>query len=167
MILSFLTDNSFTFDWGYWSMIFLWVAIFTVCLFIEFNTADITTIWFCVSALVCFILALFDIYYIIQICIFALLSIILVFATKPLTKNMMNKTLIRTNADRIISEVAIVTKKITNDTIGEVKIGSELWRAISHDDNEIEVNEKVTILSFSGNKVVVSKINKPNNIEIL
>ena len=80
---------------------------------------------------------------------------------------MMNKTLIRTNADRIISEVAIVTKKITNDTIGEVKIGSELWRAISHDNNEIEVNEKVTILSFSGNKVVVSKINKPNNIEIL
>ena len=44
--------------------------------------------------------------------------------------------------------------------VGEIKIGSEVWRAISADNSQILENEKVTIISFSGNKVVVSKINK-------
>lgn len=167
MLLSFLSETSNSFDWGYWFMLFLWIIIFIITLFIEFNTADITMIWFCVSSFVCFVLAIFNIHYLAQLATFAILSLILVFATKPLTKNMMNKTLIRTNADRIISEIGIVTKRISNDEIGEVKVGSELWRAISADNSDIEIDDKVSILAFDGNKVVVSKINKNKNIDFI
>ena len=77
----------------------------------------------------------------------------------------MNKTLIRTNADKIITQIGVVTKEISDDEIGEVKVNNELWRAVSVDSSNINVGEKVSIVSFNGNKVVVSKIK--NNIEKL
>lgn len=151
----------------YWIMICIWISVFVITLFIELNTADLTIIWFCVASLVSFILSLFGISYVIQIVVFVIVSLVLLVATRPLTKNMMNKTLIRTNADRIISSIGIVTKAINPDEIGEVKVGSEYWRAISADNSLIEENEKITIISFSGNKVIVSKINRDQNINII
>ena len=162
-IMSFLQAD----DSLYWVMLSIWMSIFVVTLFIEINTADITIIWFCISALVSFVLALFGIPYTIQIVVFIVLSLVLLLATRPLTKNLMNKTLIRTNADRIISTIGIVTKTINPNEIGEIKVGSEYWRAISADNSLIEENEQVTILSFSGNKVVVAKVNKDKDINII
>lgn len=149
----------------FWIMMFIWIAIFVGTLVIEINTADITTIWFCLSALVCFILSLFNVNYIIQIVVFCVSSISLLLITRPLTKNMMNKTLIRTNADRVFDTIATVTKTITNEEIGEVKIENELWRAVSFEDDYIESGEKVIVHSFNGNKVVVSKANKSKNVK--
>lgn len=160
-LFNVIGNQSFVF----WLMIFVWITVFTITLFIEFNTADITTIWFCVSALVSFFLALFDVNYLLQIIIFSVLSILLVYITRPLTKKIMNKTLIRTNADKIITQIGVVTKEISDDEIGEVKVNNELWRAVSVDSSNINVGEKVSIVSFNGNKVVVSKIK--NNIEKL
>lgn len=151
----------------YWIMLSIWISIFIITLFIEINTADLTIIWFCIASLVSFILALFGISYIIQIVVFVVISFVLLLATRPLTKNMMNKTLIRTNADRIISTTGIVTKTINPDDVGEVKVGNEYWRAISADNTIIEKNEKIIIISFSGNKVVVSKVNREQNINII
>jgi len=166
MFFTFLLDYS-NIDWTFWLMIGIWLSIFIVTLYIELNTADVTIIWFCLSSLVCFILALFNIYFIIQIIVFAVTSFVLILVTRPLAKKMMNKSLIRTNADKIISKIAIVTKQITENEIGEVKIENELWRAITFDNESIEVNEKVSIVSFNGNKVVVKKIKKENNINII
>lgn len=149
----------------FWIMMFIWIAIFVGTLVIEINTADITTIWFCLSALVCFILSLFNVNYIIQIVVFCVSSISLLLITRPLTKNMMNKSLIRTNADRVFDTIATVTKTITNEEIGEVKIENELWRAVSFEDDYIESGEKVIVHSFNGNKVVVSKVNKSKNVK--
>lgn len=160
-LFNVIGNQSFVF----WLMIFVWITVFTITLFIEFNTADITTIWFCVSALVSFFLALFDVNYLLQIIIFSVLSILLVYITRPLTKKIMNKTLIRTNADKIITQIGVVTKEISDDEIGEVKVNNELWRAVNVDSSNINVGEKVSIVSFNGNKVVVSKIK--NNIEKL
>lgn len=151
----------------YWIMLGIWISVFIITLFIEINTADLTIIWFCVASLVSFILALFGISYVIQIVVFIVISFVLLLATRPLTKNMMDKTLIRTNADRIISTTGIVTKSINPDEVGEIKVGNEYWRAISADNTLIEENEKVTIISFSGNKVVVSKVNCDQNINII
>ena len=80
---------------------------------------------------------------------------------------MMNKTLIRTNADKIISTTGVVTKTISPDEVGEVKVGTEYWRAVSADNTLIEENEKITVISFNGNKVVVSKVNRDQNINII
>lgn len=162
-VLNFIQTN----EPLYWIMISIWISVFVITLFIELNTADLTIIWFCVASLVSFILALFGISYVIQIVVFVVVSLVLLLATRPLTKNMMNKTLIRTNADRIISTTGVVTKTISPDEVGEVKVGTEYWRAISADNTLIEENEKITVISFNGNKVVVSKVNRDQNINII
>ena len=149
----------------FWGMMVLWISIFICTLIIELNTADLTTIWFCLSALVCFILSLFKVNYIVQIIVFCCCSISLLLITRPLTKNIMNKTLVRTNADRVFDTIATVTKTITNEQVGEVKIENDTWRAVSFEDDYIEVGEKVIVHSFNGNKVVVSKVNKIKNIK--
>ena len=154
-LLSVLSANNSS---VFWIMISIWALVVISTLIVEINTADITCIWFFVASLVCLILSVFNVNFIIQIIIFAVLSLVLVIATKPLTKNLMNKTLIRTNADRIIDNIGLVSKRITNLEIGEVIIENVSWRAMSFDDSVIEVGEKVIIHSFNGNKVVVSKI---------
>lgn len=165
MINTFLFNVIGNQPFVFWLMIFVWITVFTITLFIEFNTADITTIWFCISSLISFFLALFDVNYLLQIIIFSVLSILLVYITRPLTKKIMNKTLIRTNADKIITQIGVVTEQISEDEIGEIKVNNELWRAVSVDSSTINIGEKVSIVSFNGNKVVVSKIK--NNIENL
>ena len=79
---------------------------------------------------------------------------------------MMNKETIHTNADKVLDMIGIVTKDINVGEIGEVRVNSELWRAVSLETEDLIVGEKVIINSFTGNKVLVSKANK-NNIEIL
>ena len=55
-------------------------------------------------------------------------------------------------------KILSVTKPILPNESGEVKVNSELWRAISFDSEVINEGDKVIINSFSGNKLLVSKI---------
>lgn len=150
-----------------YGMIAIWAVIFVVTLIIELETADLTTIWFCVSSLITLICSFFSIDILYQIIIFVALSFVLILATRPLTKKMMNKDIIHTNTDKLVGMIATVTKKIVDGEIGEVKVDNNLWRAISIDGISINENEKVIVNSLSGNKVVVSKIKSDNDIEIL
>lgn len=150
-----------------YGMIAIWAVIFVVTLIIELETADLTTIWFCVSSLITLICSFFSLDILYQIIIFVALSFVLILATRPLTKKMMNKDIIHTNTDKLVGMIATVTKKIIDGEIGEVKVDNNLWRAISIDGISINENEKVIVNSLSGNKVVVSKIKSDNDIEIL
>lgn len=150
-----------------YGMIAIWAVIFVVTLIIELETADLTTIWFCVSSLITLICSFFSIDILYQIIIFVALSFILILSTRPLTKKMMNKDIIHTNTDKLVGMIATVTKKIVDGEIGEVKVDNNFWRAISIDGISINENEKVIVNSLSGNKVVVSKIKSDNDIEIL
>ena len=102
-----------------------------------------------------------------QVIIFLAVSVVLILATRPLTKKMMKQEIIHTNTDRLIGMIATVTKDIIEDGIGEVKVDNSLWRAVSIDGININVGEKVIVNSLSGNKVVVSKINTKNDIEYI
>lgn len=150
-----------------YGMIAIWAVIFILTLIIELETADLTTIWFCVASLIALICSIFSMNPLYQVIVFVASSFVLILATRPLTKKMMNKEIIHTNTDKLIGMIALVTKQITDGEIGEVKVDNNLWRAISIDGTTIEENEKVIIKSLSGNKVIVSKIIKNNDIELL
>lgn len=150
-----------------WTMIVIWGVVFVATLVIELATADLTTIWFCISAAITLVAAALQAHPGLQVGIFVFLSIALVIATRPLTKKMMQTEIIHTNADKIIDMVGHVTIEIPVDGIGEIKVDNNLWRAVSN-DGYIGVGEKVTVKSISGNKVVVSKIeSKDDEIKIL
>lgn len=154
-------------EWFHWIMLSIWALIFIITLIIELGTADVTTIWFCLGSLIALICAAIPLDPLIQILVFLGSSIVLLLLTKPLTRKMMNKEIIRTNADKIVGMIGVITKTIFPDEVGEIKVDNSTWRAVCNESVVIEVGEKVLISAVSGNKAVVAKISDQSNIKIL
>lgn len=138
------------------TMIIIWLVIFLVAGIVEVMTMDLSSIWFSAGSVFALIVAIFaEELYILQIIVFIVTSFILIFSVRPLFKRNMNKNDVKTNADSLIGKVAVCTKEIKSGDRGEVKIEGKIWTAISNED--IEVDEKVTVLAIKGVKLVVRK----------
>ena len=149
-----------------WIMIVLWSLLIIITVIIEFETADLVTVWFTIGAAGALISAAFDASPLMQIGIFVVISIILLLLTKPLTKNLAQKNIVRTNADRVVGMIGTVTKEVVPDTIGEVSVGNVLWRATSQSPHSFKVGEKVSIDAISGTKLIISKIDNNEFISL-
>lgn len=147
--------------------IIAWGIIVISAIIIEVSTVALTSIWFALGGLVALVMAIFDVPFIWQLLAFIGASIVSLVATRPIAKKMNTKDVIHTNADKIIQMIGIVTVKIPAGEIGEVRVNSELWRAKSLDSEDIEIGEKVVVNNLDGNKVIVSRIKKTDNIEVL
>lgn len=96
----------------------------------------------------------------IQIVVFVILSIICIFASRPLAKKYLKTQTVSTNYDRVIGQHGLVLKRIDADTRGEVKVLSTQWSASSLDNSTLEVGDYCEILAVEGAHLVVKKINK-------
>jgi len=150
-----------------WFMVVAWGVIFLVTLFIELETMDLITIWFCISALVTCVFGIMFLAPIWQCVMFVGLSFALIIITQPLAKKRMKTGIIKTNTDRLVGEIGIVTKEIVPNEIGEIKVENQLWRAINNEGLSFTVGEEVMIDAISGIKLVVSKVDGDGNVEII
>lgn len=148
------------------TMLIVWIVFIIVSAIIEIETQDLITIWFTLGAIVALIACALKAKLIIQLILFISVSAVAIACTRPLAKKMHNKEIIHTNSDRIIGGSAIVTKEISKDTIGEVKIEGRYWRAIPLENETFSINEKVIIQAISGTKVIVSNENKKEEITL-
>lgn len=144
-------------------MLAVWVIVIVGLLILEFQTADLVSIWFIMGALISGVSVLFNAPIWLQIILFVLVSGICILATRPLAKKINSKDTLPTNVDTLIHKVAVVTKEIKNGEKGEVKVDFKTWPAISN-VGEFNVGEKVIVQSVVGNKLQVAKIEE---IEIL
>ena len=134
----------------------IWFAVIIVAAVIEAGTMDLSSIWFSTGALFALIVALiFPSYIAVQVIVFLVVSILLLVVLRPIFKEHMSKNKIKTNADSLIGRIAVCTKEIKNGDRGEVKIEGKIWTAISNED--IVLDEKVTVLAIKGVKLVVRK----------
>ena len=84
-----------------------------------------------------------------QIVVFLAVSIAALIATRPLAHKMLDKTIVPTNADRVLHHTAKVTETIDNEnTTGAVYIDGKTWTARS---------SMVTIVRMEGVKLFVRK----------
>ena len=150
---------------SYTIMAIVWAVFIVITAIIELQTSDLVTIWFTIGAVGALIAALFKLPIWLQLVIFLAISTVCLIATRPIAKKLQQKEVIRTNSDKVIGKVALVTKQISEDEIGEVKIEGREWRAINNDGITFEVGEKVMVEAISGTKLIVSKIEE--NKEIL
>jgi len=150
---------------SYSIMAIVWAVFIVITAVIELQTSDLVTIWFTIGAVGALIAALFKLPIWLQLVIFLAISTVCLIATRPIAKKLQQKEVIRTNSDKVIGKVALVTKQISEDEIGEVKIEGREWRAINNDGITFEVGEKVMVEAISGTKLIVSKIEE--NKEIL
>lgn len=130
-----------------------WFIAFIVLLVIELVTINLVSIWFAIGAIASMLTSFFTDSIVIQLIVFIIISLISLAITKPLMKKVKAKEVIPTNLDRVIGKSAIVTKKITKDKYGEVKVLGNIWTACS--DATIDVSQKVKVLAIDGVKLIV------------
>ena len=139
--------------------------IFGVTAFIVFAVSEaisvrLIAIWFAIGSIAAFIAALMDMSFWMQIVVFFICSFLLLVLTRPLTKRFINQNYEGSNADCLIGKIGIVIEMIDNQRArGRVSVNGSEWAARSCDDTVIAVDEKVTIESIDGVKVMVTKWN--------
>ena len=113
----------------------IWLALTAVLLIIEIATLGLTTIWFAAGALFAFFAALLGMNQGIQIGVFVVVSVVLLFFTRPLAVKYLNTKTIKTNTEALVGKTARVIVDINNlKSQGQVVINGLEWTARSSDD---------------------------------
>ncbi len=136
-----------------------WLAIVIVLLVIEIATLGLTTIWFAGGALVACVAALLHANIWVQIVLFLVVSVLLLFFTRPLAIRYMNKDRMKTNVDSMVGKEAVVTESIDNlKAQGIVQVNGLEWTARSEESQEvIPKGAIVEVGRVDGVKLIVRK----------
>ena len=135
-----------------------WVAVTIICVVIESLTLALTTIWFGISAFVLVFLAFTPLPFVAQVFIFVALALVLLIFTRPVVKKKLSQKQIATNYERVIGQIAVVTKKITALDKGAVKINGMEWTAAVKEDLVLEKGSKCIIEEIAGVTAYVKSI---------
>lgn len=139
----------------------IWLSILVVMAVIEIITLGLTTIWFAGGAIVAFIASLLGAPIPAQITLFVVVSLILLFSTRPLALKYFNRDRVRTNAEGLIGRYGIVLEDINNlHAVGLVQVDGLEWTARATDENTIEKGREVVIRAINGVKLIVEEKKK-------
>lgn len=147
-IISVLRDN----------LPWFWVAVTIICVVIESLTLALTTIWFGISAFLMVFLAFTPLSFPAQLFIFVAVALVLLIFTRPVVKQKLSQKKIVTNYERIIGQIAVVTKKITALDKGSVKINGMEWTAAVRQDIVLEEGSKCIVEEIAGVTAYVKQI---------
>lgn len=137
----------------------IWLILLVIFILVEIATVGLLTIWFAGGALVAFFVSLSQLGTAVQVIVFLIVSLVLVLLIRPLAQKKFNSGHIRTNAQTLIGEEAVVLEPIDNlQSKGRVMIRGQEWSARSVDDKEkFEKDEVVQVMSISGVKLMVRR----------
>ncbi len=137
----------------------IWLIILVACIIIEIVTMGLTTIWFAGGALLAAVAAAFSAPLWLQILLFLIVSLALLYLTRPVAVKYFNKDRVKTNAESLVGQQAIVISEIDNlQGIGQVTVGKQEWSARNVDDNKaLPVGSVVIVRAISGVKLIVEE----------
>lgn len=137
----------------------IWLILLVIFILVEIATVGLLTIWFAGGALAAFFASLFQLGAAVQVIVFLIVSLALVLLIRPLAQKKFNSGHIRTNAQTLIGEEAVVLEPIDNlQSEGRVMIRGQEWSARSVDDKEkFEKGDTVQVMSISGVKLMVRR----------
>ena len=137
-----------------------WLILIIVLVVLEIITLGLTTIWFAGGALAGFILSMLGVSPVIQWAAFCVVSLILLFCTRPWAlRYFNNQKKVKTNVDSLIGKTAVITAPVSNlEAKGEAVVNGMTWTARSADDAvAIPEGTQVEILAVQGVKLIVKK----------
>lgn len=134
-----------------------WLILLIICIGIELPTLGLTTIWFAGGALVAIFAAVIGAPIWLQAVLFIVVSLLLLFFTRPVAVKYFNKDRVKTNVESMVGRQAIVVSEVDNlQGIGQVTVGGQEWSARSADDQvNIAVGAVVTVVAINGVKLMV------------
>ena len=137
-----------------------WLIAFVILVVIEAATLALTTVWFAGGAIAAFLLSLAGAGTNAQLSVFAVVSFVLLFFTRPWAMRHVNSHATKTNADSLIGRQARVTEEINNlSGTGSAVINGLEWTARSEkDDSVYPVDAVVEICAIRGVKLIVKNV---------
>ncbi len=134
-----------------------WLVVLAACAIVELATMGLTSIWFAGGALVACITAVFVPYFWVQVFVFIAVSLLMLFFTKPVAVRYFNKNRIKTNAESLVGQRAIVVSEIDNlKGIGEVTVQGLDWSARTESDGIVIPERAVVVIKrIEGVKLIV------------
>lgn len=133
-----------------------WIIVAIVMGLAEVATSGLVSIWFCLSALVTSVVAVFCQSVMVLIAVFVISSTVFLLCTRRFVKKFLKNEPVPTNADRIIGKTAIVTEDI--DPIsgaGCVTADGKAWSVKA--EEPIDRGSLVKIIAIDGVRLVVKK----------
>ena len=92
-----------------------------------------------------------------QVMIAAVVTLVLLLATRPLVKKFLQNKETHTNADRVVGQTAVVTEDIDNLAAhGRVEVLGNDWAARSTENVRIQKGTKVQVVRIEGVKLIVT-----------
>ena len=139
-----------------------WLVVLVVLLVIEIATLGLTTIWFAGGSLIAFLVSLFGGPLWLQILLFLVVSLLLLYFTRPFAVKYINRDRVRTNVNDIVGRQAVVKERIDNlNAAGLVSINGMDWTARSENESVIiEEGAEVVVTAVRGVKVIVKEPGK-------
>ena len=136
-----------------------WLIVLVVLIAIEIATMGLTTIWFAAGALVAAIISLLggNVWW--QVGIGLVVSLLLLFFTRPIAVKYFNRERVRTNVESLVGRQAIVISEVNNlQGTGQVNISGQEWSArASSDSVTYPVGSVVNVVAISGVKLIVEE----------
>lgn len=134
----------------------LWVFAAVVFGVFEALTVQLVSVWFCISALLTAVVAVFVQDAAFLFVFFVIFSAVLIVFTRPFFKRAVAVKFQPTNYDRIIGKEALVTVEINPlKNTGQVRVDSQIWSAKC--DEVVAVGELVRVESVEGVRAVVKR----------
>ena len=145
------------------NMTFVWIAAIVIFGIAEAATAGLVSIWFVAGAVAALVATELGAALWLQFATFLVVSILALTATRPLARKMLDKTIVPTNADRVLHHEAKVTETVDNENAtGAVYIDGKTWTARSEDGNIIPKGKMARIVRMEGVKLYVRESKEPS-----
>ena len=140
-------------------MTYFWLIVFAIMLIAELATAGtLVSIWFSFGALAAFVVQKLGFGMIGQLLAFIVVSVALLFLTKPFVKKV-KPEYVPTNMDRLIGKVCIVLDEIDElGTKGSVAVDGKEWSAVNTEGKTIPAGERVRVKDIKGVKLIVEEV---------
>jgi membrane protein implicated in regulation of membrane protease activity len=137
-----------------------WLLLAAIFVVIEIISLGLTTIWFAGGAFIAALAALAGGNLVVQIILFAVVSIVLLVVTRPVAKKYLDSKTEKTNAEALIGQKAMVLDEVNNlMQTGRAKINGMEWTARSKEDAVIiPAGEQAEIVEIQGVKLILEKL---------
>lgn len=134
----------------------IWVIAAGLFLILESITTGFLVFWFAIGSVFAMVVSFFaEDNIILQASTFIISSSILIFATRKLVNYFLKNDKPNDVNSNIGKTGKVIVDIVPMDNQGQIKIGGEIWSAISENESTIEKGTEVIVTKITGVKAVV------------
>lgn len=135
-----------------------WLIFAIVMMVVEAATVSLTSIWLAAGGLAAAVTAMITDRFLIQLLVCAVVSFVLLIATRPLADRWINRQTVPTNVDAVIGQSGVVLRDVRRMEYGEVKVNGQTWTAmLAPESEEVSAGEVVIVKAVEGVRLIVGK----------